>query len=199
VLVIEDDDETAAEIVTALGARDYVLVRAADGIEGLERARAGNWDVLVADRLLLGLDGLAVVETLRGEGIKTPALVLSGVIEDRSPYDGASGFRNRSEFCGGARMRARRHHAPPGQQLCPRPRRRARIGGAAGRRAAGVNGGWAGTHGQGGGDGIGVAGPAPPQRDPSLLVAHISERCVDLSAHTAPIRQTCRSDRDASV
>ena len=74
----------------------------------------------------VGLDGPAVVETLREEGTKTPALVLSGVIADRSPYDGASGFRNRSEFCGRARMSARRHHAPPGQKLCPRPRRRAR-------------------------------------------------------------------------
>jgi CheY-like chemotaxis protein len=143
VLVTEDDDETAAEMVTALGARDYVLVRAAEGIEGLERARAGNWDVLVADRLLPGLDGLAVVETLREEGTKTPALVLSGVIEDRSPYDGASGFRNRSEFCGRARMSARRHRSPPGQQLCPRPRRRARLAVALGALTADGLASWA--------------------------------------------------------
>ena len=84
-MVIEDDDETAEEIVTALDDRGYVLDRAADGTVGLERARAGTWDVLVVDRMLPGLDGLAVVETLRGEGIRTPVLVLSALsgVNDR--------------------------------------------------------------------------------------------------------------------
>ena len=53
VLVIEDDEETAEEIVTALGDRGYVLDRAADGADGLQRARVGGWDVLVVDRMLL--------------------------------------------------------------------------------------------------------------------------------------------------
>jgi two-component system OmpR family response regulator len=79
VLVIEDDDGTAEEIVNALGERGYVLDRAADGSEGLERARGGGWDVMVVDRMLPGLDGLTVVETLRDEGIKTPVLVLSAL------------------------------------------------------------------------------------------------------------------------
>ena len=79
VLVIEDDDGTAEEIVSALGDRGYVLDRAADGSEGLERARAGGWDVMVVDRMLPGLDGLTVLEMLRDEGIKTPVLVLSAL------------------------------------------------------------------------------------------------------------------------
>lgn len=79
VLVIEDDDGTAEEIVNALGDRGYVLDRAADGSEGLERARAGGWDVMVVDRMLPGLDGLTVLEMLRDEGIKTPVLVLSAL------------------------------------------------------------------------------------------------------------------------
>ena len=85
ILVIEDDDGTAEEIVTALDERGYVLDRAADGNQGLERARTGAWDVLVIDRMLPGLDGLAVIETLRGEGIRTPVLVLSALsaVNDR--------------------------------------------------------------------------------------------------------------------
>ena len=75
------------ETVTELGTRDYVLVHAADGIEGLERTRAEDWDVLVVDWLLPRLGRLAAVETLGAEGIKTPVLVLSGIIVDRSPYD----------------------------------------------------------------------------------------------------------------
>jgi two-component system OmpR family response regulator len=85
VLVIEDDDGTAEEIMTALCDRGYLLDRAADGTDGLERARAGAWDVLVVDRMLPGLDGLSVIETLRQEGIKTPVLVLSALnaVNDR--------------------------------------------------------------------------------------------------------------------
>jgi two-component system OmpR family response regulator len=85
VLVIEDDDGTAEEIVTALDDRGYMLDRATDGTEGLQRARSGVWDVLVVDRMLPGLDGLSVVETLRGEGIRTPVLVLSALnaVNDR--------------------------------------------------------------------------------------------------------------------
>jgi two-component system OmpR family response regulator len=85
VLVIEDDDGTAEEIVTALDDRGYMLDRATDGTEGLQRARSGGWDVLVVDRMLPGLDGLSVVEILRGEGIRTPVLVLSALnaVNDR--------------------------------------------------------------------------------------------------------------------
>jgi two-component system, OmpR family, response regulator len=85
VLVIEDDDGTAEEIVTALDDRGYMLDRATDGTEGVQRARSGGWDVLVVDRMLPGLDGLSVVETLRGEGIRTPVLVLSALnaVNDR--------------------------------------------------------------------------------------------------------------------
>jgi two-component system OmpR family response regulator len=85
VLVIEDDDGTADEIVTALNDRGYMLDRATDGTEGLQRARSGGWDVLVVDRMLPGLDGLSVVETLRGDGIRTPVLVLSALnaVNDR--------------------------------------------------------------------------------------------------------------------
>jgi two-component system, OmpR family, response regulator len=85
VLVIEDDDGTAEEITTALRDRGFVVERAADGTEGLERARVDSWDVLLVDRMLPGLDGLAIVETLRTEGIRTPVLVLSALnaVNDR--------------------------------------------------------------------------------------------------------------------
>jgi len=77
--VIEDDDGTAEEILAELGDRGYVLDRAADGIEGLSRARDGGWDVLVVDRMLPGIDGLTVIERLRDDGIRIPVLVLSAL------------------------------------------------------------------------------------------------------------------------
>jgi two-component system OmpR family response regulator len=85
VLVIEDDDETADEIVAALSAHGYALDRVASGDAGLDRARSGGWDVLIVDRMLPERDGLSVIATLRTEGVKTPALVLSalGSVDDR--------------------------------------------------------------------------------------------------------------------
>jgi two-component system, OmpR family, response regulator len=85
VLVIEDDDETAAEILAALGERGYILGRAASGTDGLAKAHAEAWDVLIVDRMLPGRDGLSVIEALRAEGVKIPALVLSalGTVNDR--------------------------------------------------------------------------------------------------------------------
>jgi two-component system OmpR family response regulator len=85
VLLIEDDPETASEIKAELGDRGYVVDWAADGIEGLDKARSGEAEVVIVDRLLPGMDGLTIVEALRAEGMRTPVLVLSalGAVDDR--------------------------------------------------------------------------------------------------------------------
>jgi two-component system, OmpR family, response regulator len=85
VFLIEDDEQTATEIVADLSLRGYVIERAADGVSGLKRARDEAWDVLLVDRMLPGLDGLSIVEALRNDQDRTPALVLSalGGIDDR--------------------------------------------------------------------------------------------------------------------
>jgi two-component system OmpR family response regulator len=85
VLLIEDDRETANEIRAELGDRGYAVDWAADGIEGLDKARSGEAEVVIVDRLLPGMDGLTIVEALRTEGMRTPVLVLSalGAVDDR--------------------------------------------------------------------------------------------------------------------
>jgi two-component system OmpR family response regulator len=85
VLLIEDDDETAAEIVAELVDRGFAVERAATGTEGLAKARASPRDVMIVDRLLPGIDGLTIVATLRQERVRTPVLVLSalGAVDDR--------------------------------------------------------------------------------------------------------------------
>jgi two-component system OmpR family response regulator len=85
VFLIEDDEQTATEIVTGLGLRGFTIERTADGPTGLERAGREAWDVLVVDRMLPGLDGLSIIEALRNQQNRTPALVLSalGGIDDR--------------------------------------------------------------------------------------------------------------------
>jgi two-component system OmpR family response regulator len=85
VLLIEDDRETASEIVAELTERGFEVDWAATGIEGLDKARAGQADVMIVDRMLPGVDGLTIIEVARKENVRTPVLVLSalGAVDDR--------------------------------------------------------------------------------------------------------------------
>jgi len=79
ILVIEDDPDTAAEIGGELRRLGYEVTCVADGSQGLAAASARHWDALVVDRMLPGLDGLCLIQQLRGKGVTTPALVLSAL------------------------------------------------------------------------------------------------------------------------
>jgi two-component system, OmpR family, response regulator len=85
VLLIEDDRETANEVIAELTDRGFEVDWAATGIEGLDKARGGNADVMIVDRLLPGVDGLTIIEAVRQDRIRTPVLVLSalGAVDDR--------------------------------------------------------------------------------------------------------------------
>ena len=85
VLLIEDDTEAARLLVKGLCASGYTVDHAADGREGLASATAGQFDVIVTDRMLPHLDGLAIIEQLRAANVGTPVLVLSalGSVDDR--------------------------------------------------------------------------------------------------------------------
>jgi len=85
VLLIEDDSETAEEITAELADRGFEVEWAANGIDGLEKARSSRPDAMIVDRLLPGMDGLTVIEALRNEQVRTPVLVLSalGAVDDR--------------------------------------------------------------------------------------------------------------------
>jgi two-component system OmpR family response regulator len=85
ILIIEDDQSAASYLMKGLRESGHVADHAADGEEGLELARQKLHDVLVVDRMLPGIDGLTIIETLRREGIRTPVLILSalGQVDDR--------------------------------------------------------------------------------------------------------------------
>lgn len=84
-LVIEDVAQTAEYIARGLRELGHTVDIAVDGREGLFLASEGGYDVLIVDRLLPGLDGLAVVKALRASGLATPVLFLTalGGIDDR--------------------------------------------------------------------------------------------------------------------
>jgi len=85
VLVVEDDSDTLDFISQALSESGHVADCAKNGKDGLFLALEGSYDAIVVDRMLPGLDGLSLVQTLRAEGNKTPILILSalGEVDDR--------------------------------------------------------------------------------------------------------------------
>ncbi|HEY1864496.1 MAG TPA: response regulator transcription factor [Roseiarcus sp.] len=84
-LVIEDDEETAASIVSGLKARGHDAALAKDGRDGLRLAVAERFDAIILDRMLPALDGLGVVALMRAEGLSTPVIFLTNLagVDDR--------------------------------------------------------------------------------------------------------------------
>jgi two-component system, OmpR family, response regulator len=85
ILVIEDDLETARQLVDFLGSRGYQVDLALNGNDGLQLGLSSAYAVLTIDRMLPGIDGLAIIRQLRDAGIDTPALIISalGEVDDR--------------------------------------------------------------------------------------------------------------------
>jgi two-component system, OmpR family, response regulator len=85
VLVIEDDPETAEQLVESLATNGYQVDLAVNGNDGLSRGRSREYAVMTIDRLLPGVDGIAIIRRLRESGVTTPALIVSalGEVDDR--------------------------------------------------------------------------------------------------------------------
>jgi two-component system OmpR family response regulator len=85
VLIIEDDPQAASFIAKGLKESGHGADHAADGRDGLYLATEGHYDALVVDRMLPGLDGLAIIQALRASGHRVPVLILSalGEVDDR--------------------------------------------------------------------------------------------------------------------
>jgi two-component system, OmpR family, response regulator len=85
VLVIEDDAETAKQIVDFLTMRGYEADLAVNGDDGLRLGESTEYAVIVIDRMLPIVDGLAIIRRLREAGVVTPALIISalGEVDDR--------------------------------------------------------------------------------------------------------------------
>ena len=85
ILLIEDDPHTSAYVANGLREHGHVVEHSASGRDGLFLASGGGYDVMVIDRMLPGLDGLAIVKTVRAAGVKAPVLLLTtlGGVNDR--------------------------------------------------------------------------------------------------------------------
>ena len=77
VLLVEDDQEVAAYVAGGLQSEGFDVSISRDGREGLNRAIADNWDIIIVDRKLPSVDGLTLVKMLRTADTKVPVLFLT--------------------------------------------------------------------------------------------------------------------------
>lgn len=85
ILVIEDDHQTASFVRSGLIDDGHSVDVIDDGFEGLKRSVIDDYDVLIIDRMLPGLDGLSLVKALRKADVATGVLFMTalGGIDDR--------------------------------------------------------------------------------------------------------------------
>lgn len=85
VLLVEDDPTIAAFVAKGLREAGFAVDEAADGETGLTLAREQKFDAAIVDVMLPRLDGLSLIDAIRGRGIRTPVLILSAKrsVDDR--------------------------------------------------------------------------------------------------------------------
>ena len=84
ILLIEDEAKLAASLARGLGDEGWQVSTTGDGLDGLHLALEGQFDLIILDRMLPGLDGVALLSALRTRK-RTPVLMLTamGDVEDR--------------------------------------------------------------------------------------------------------------------
>lgn len=88
ILLIEDDVQAADYLMKGLIESGHVVDHAADGDTGLHLALSGEYNVIIADRMLPKRDGLSIIRLLRTDQNLTPVLILSALGEVNDRVDG---------------------------------------------------------------------------------------------------------------
>lgn len=85
VLYVEDSKTLREGVSLALRKDGYTVTATGDGREGLEQAQFDNFDLIILDVMLPGMNGIEILRTLRAEGNKTPILILTArlAVEER--------------------------------------------------------------------------------------------------------------------
>ena len=89
VLLVEDEPRLAEMVRLGLTAEGFVVEVGTDGVDGLWRGTAGEFDVIVLDIMLPKLNGYDVLRTMRERGVWTPVLMLTA---KDGEYDQADAF-----------------------------------------------------------------------------------------------------------
>jgi len=85
ILIVEDDPETAGQLVEQLSTSGYQVDLANNGSQALNHAGTCDYAVITIDRMLPDIDGIAVMRQLRDDGVSSPFLIISalGEVDDK--------------------------------------------------------------------------------------------------------------------
>lgn len=85
ILVVEDEHKIANAITQGLRQESYAVDVVYDGIKGYDFASGEEYDVIILDRMLPGMEGAEMTKRLRSENIHTPILLLTakGQVSER--------------------------------------------------------------------------------------------------------------------
>lgn len=78
-LLLEDDEATRSHIERTMTAAGHVVDTCSTGPDAVFLAGGNDYAVMIFDRMVPGLDGLAALKQLRAQGISTPAILLTGM------------------------------------------------------------------------------------------------------------------------
>jgi DNA-binding response OmpR family regulator len=82
ILIVDDDSDTRSLLLEILEADGYDVVQAGDGLEALERLKTDPVDLVITDRAMPKMDGMALLARLREERSQLPVLMISGYGEE---------------------------------------------------------------------------------------------------------------------
>ncbi len=88
ILFLEDDNQLGSWVTNGLREEGHVIDHFEDGKDALMAAMAQEYDLLILDRMVPGLDGLAVLKSLRASKNTTPALFLTALGEVDARVEG---------------------------------------------------------------------------------------------------------------
>ncbi len=90
ILVVDDQPDVVDVIRQGLQTSGHAVDASASGEEGLEKASANSYDVIVLDVMLPGMDGFEVARVLRDRGVTTPILMLTARDQETDVVQGLS-------------------------------------------------------------------------------------------------------------
>lgn len=88
ILIVEDEKDHALQVKTILEDEKYIVSTVFDGNSALDKILAEDFDLIILDIMLPGVDGFKILKFIRDEGIHTPVLVLTAKDEDEDKVKG---------------------------------------------------------------------------------------------------------------
>lgn len=79
ILVVEDDSQISNFIIKGLEEHDFSVQHVASGEAAREQIQTANWDLILLDIMLPGIDGMQLIQYIRYRKNNTPILVLSAL------------------------------------------------------------------------------------------------------------------------